>query len=67
MRAGMVVLILEDLVSGRWLTEIVNVEETHTHVELAVTVLAQAAFLTVCLRSSRIAEGASCRARIQGA
>jgi hypothetical protein len=44
MRAGMVVLILEDLVSGRWLTEIVNVEETHTHVELAVTVLAQAAF-----------------------
>jgi transposase InsO family protein len=36
-RAGMAVLIIEDLVSRKWLTEIVSVEETSTQVELAFT------------------------------
>jgi transposase InsO family protein len=35
--AGMAVLIIEDLVSRKWLTEIVSVEETSTQVELAFT------------------------------
>jgi putative transposase len=35
--AGMAVLIIEDLVSRKWITEIVSVEETHTQVELAFT------------------------------
>jgi putative transposase len=35
--AGMAVLIVEDLVSRKWLTEIVSVEETSTQVELAFT------------------------------
>jgi len=34
-RAGMAVLIIEDLVSRKWITEIVSVEETSTQVELA--------------------------------
>jgi putative transposase len=36
-RAGMAVLIIEDLVSRKWITEIVSVEETHTQVELGFT------------------------------
>jgi transposase InsO family protein len=36
-RAGMAVLIIEDLVSRKWLTEIVSAEETSTQVELAFT------------------------------
>jgi transposase InsO family protein len=36
-RAGMAVLIIEDLVSRKWLTHIVSVEETSTQVELAFT------------------------------
>jgi transposase InsO family protein len=36
-RAGMAVLIIEDLVSRKWITEIVSSEETHTQVELAFT------------------------------
>ncbi len=36
-KAGMAVLIIEDLVSRKWLTEIVSAEETHTQVELAFT------------------------------
>ncbi len=35
--AGMAVLVIEDLVSRKWLTEIVSVEETSTQVELAFT------------------------------
>jgi putative transposase len=35
--AGMAALIIEDLVSRKWLTEIVSVEETSTQVELAFT------------------------------
>ena len=35
--AGMAVRIIEDLVSRKWLTEIVSVEETSTQVELAFT------------------------------
>ena len=35
--AGMAVLIIEDLVSRKWLTEIVSAEETSTQVELAFT------------------------------
>lgn len=35
--AGMAVLIIEDLVSRKWITEIVSAEETHTQVELAFT------------------------------
>lgn len=34
-RAGMAALIIEDLVSRKWITEIVSVEETSTQVELA--------------------------------
>jgi putative transposase len=36
-RAGMAVLIIEDLVSRKWITEIVSVEETSTQVELGFT------------------------------
>lgn len=36
-RAGMAVLIIEDLVSRKWITEIVSREETHTQVEVAFT------------------------------
>jgi len=36
-RAGMAVLIIEDLVSRKWLSHIVSVEETSTQVELAFT------------------------------
>jgi transposase InsO family protein len=35
--AGMAVLIIEDLVSRKWITQIVSVEETSTQVELAFT------------------------------
>lgn len=35
--AGMAVLIIEDLVSRKWLTEVVSVEETSTQVELGFT------------------------------
>jgi len=35
--AGMAVLIIEDLVSRKWLTEVVSVEETATQVELGFT------------------------------
>lgn len=35
--AGLAVLIIEDLVSRKWLTEVVSVEETSTQVELAFT------------------------------
>ncbi|MGH8827282.1 MAG: transposase [Jiangellaceae bacterium] len=41
-RAGMAVLIIEDLVSRKWITEIVSVEETSTQVELAFTAALQA-------------------------
>ena len=34
-RAGMAVLIIEDLVSRKWLTHVVSAEETHTQVQLA--------------------------------
>jgi len=40
--AGMAVLIIEDLVSRKWLTEVVSVEETSTQVELAFTAALQA-------------------------
>ncbi len=36
-RCGMTVLIIEDLVSRKWLTHLVSVEETHTQVENAFT------------------------------
>lgn len=36
-RAGVAVLIIEDLVSRKWITEIVSAEETHTQVEFAFT------------------------------
>lgn len=41
-RAGMAVLIIEDLVSRKWLTHIVSVEETSTQVELAFTAALEA-------------------------
>jgi putative transposase len=41
-RAGMAVLIIEDLVSRKWLTEIVSSEETSTQVELAFTAALEA-------------------------
>jgi putative transposase len=40
--AGMAVLIIEDLVSRKWLTEVVSVEETSTQVELGFTAALQA-------------------------
>ena len=40
--AGMAVLIVEDLVSRKWLTEVVSVEETCTQVELGFTAALQA-------------------------
>jgi putative transposase len=40
--AGMAVLLIEDLVSRKWLTEIVSVEETSTQVELAFTAALEA-------------------------
>jgi hypothetical protein len=40
--AGMAVLIIEDLVSRKWLTEVVWVEETSTQVELGFTAALQA-------------------------
>ncbi len=36
-RCGMTVLIIEDLVSRKWITHVVSVEETHTQVQLAFT------------------------------
>ena len=39
---GMTVLIIEDLVSRKWLTHLVSVEETHTQVENAFTAALQA-------------------------
>lgn len=33
----MAVLIIEDLVSRKWITEIASVEQTHTQVEFAFT------------------------------
>ncbi|WP_448071154.1 integrase core domain-containing protein [Georgenia yuyongxinii] len=36
-RAAMAVLIIEDLVSRKWLTHVVSAEETHTQVEVAFT------------------------------
>ncbi len=41
-RAGMAVLIVEDLVSRKWITEIVSAEETHTQVEVAFTAALEA-------------------------
>ena len=41
-KAGMAVLIIEDLVSRKWITEIVSVEETSTQVELAFTAALEA-------------------------
>jgi len=41
-RAGMAVLIIEDLVSRKWITEIVSVEESSTQVELAFTAALEA-------------------------
>ncbi|MDN5934451.1 MAG: integrase core domain-containing protein [Pseudonocardia sp.] len=39
---GMTVLIIEDLISRKWLTHLVSVEETHTQVENAFTAALQA-------------------------
>jgi transposase InsO family protein len=36
-RAAMAVLIIQDLVSRKWITEVVSTEETHTQVEIAFT------------------------------
>jgi putative transposase len=36
-RAGMAVLIIQDLVSRKWITEVVSVEETSTQVEIGFT------------------------------
>jgi transposase InsO family protein len=41
-RAGMAVLIIEDLVSRKWITHLVSSEETSTQVELAFTAALQA-------------------------
>ena len=41
-RARMAVLIIEDLVSRKWITEVVSVEETSTQVELAFTAALEA-------------------------
>src|SRR5699024_8528948 len=41
-RAGMAVLIIEDLVPRKWITDFVSAEETHTQVEVAFTQALQA-------------------------
>ncbi len=41
-KAGMAVLIIEDLVSRKWITEVVSSEETHTQVEVAFTAALEA-------------------------
>ena len=41
-KCGMTVLVIEDLVSRKWLTHVVSVEETHTQVQLAFTAALQA-------------------------
>ncbi len=41
-RAGMAVLIIEDLVSRKWITEVVSAEETSTQVEVAFTAAVEA-------------------------
>ena len=41
-RAGMAVLIIEDLVSRKWLTHVASVEETSTQVEVAFTAALEA-------------------------
>jgi putative transposase len=41
-RAAMAVLIIEDLVSRKWITEVVSVEETSTQVEVAFTAALEA-------------------------
>jgi len=41
-RAGMAVLIIEDLVSRKWITEVVSVEETSTQVEVGFTAALEA-------------------------
>ncbi len=41
-RCGMTVLIIEDLVSRKWLTHLVSVEETHTQVQNAFTAALEA-------------------------
>ena len=49
--AGMAVLIIEDLVSRKWLTEVVSVEETSTQVELAFTQALDAESLTAVVQA----------------
>lgn len=41
-KAGMAVLIIEDLVSRKWITEVVSAEETSTQVEVAFTAALEA-------------------------
>ncbi len=41
-RCGMTVLIIEDLISRKWLTHLVSVEETHTQVQNAFTAALEA-------------------------
>ena len=49
--AGMAVLIIEDLVSRKWLTEVVSVEETSTQVELGFTAALEAEGLLEAVRA----------------
>jgi putative transposase len=55
-RAKMAVLIIEDLVSRKWLTEIVSAEETSTQVELAFTAALDAEELLEAVEA-RLADG----------
>ena len=59
-RAGMAVLIIEDLVSRKWITEIVSAEETHTQVEVAFTAAleAEGLFETIDERTDHHADAA---------
>lgn len=41
-RCGMTVLVIEDLVSRKWISHLVSVEETHTQVQVAFTAALQA-------------------------
>jgi transposase InsO family protein len=52
-RAGMAVLIIEDLVSRKWITEIVSAEETSTQVEVAFTNALQAEGLLEAVQARR--------------
>ncbi|CAN5227096.1 hypothetical protein BH09ACT12_BH09ACT12_04220 [soil metagenome] len=62
-RAGMAVLIIEDLVSRKWITEVVSSEETSTQVEVAFTAAleAEGLFETIDARADQVTNAGGTR------